>query len=92
MDDEDFTTQEPTESLHVVINKLQQQQKVNSRTQEILQNSIEKKLKNQQIDVEEIKNKMVPSTEVRELKTKLEALENQNKEILEKLTQIAQRV
>ena len=92
LDDEDFTTQEPTESLYVVINKLQQQQKVNSRTQEILQNSIEKRLKTQQADVEVIKNKMVPSTEVQELKTKLEALENQNKEILEKLTQIAQRV
>ena len=92
LDDEDFTTQEPTESLYVVINKLQQQQKVNSRTQEILQNSIEKRLKTQQADVEVIKNKMVPSTEVQELKTKLEALENQNKEILEKLTQIAQRM
>ena len=92
LDDEDFTTQEPTESLYVVINKLQQQQKVNSRTQEILQNSIEKRLKTQQADVEVIKNKMVPSTEVQELKTKLEALENQNKEILEKLSQIAQRV
>lgn len=92
MDDEDFTTQEPTESLHVVINKLRQQQKVNSRTQEILQNSIEKRVKTQQTDVEEIKKKMVAATEVKEMKTKLEALEAQNKEILEKLTQIAQKV
>ena len=83
LDEEDFTTQKPTESLYVVINKLQQQQKVNSRTQEILQNSIKKKLKSQQIDVQEIKNKM---------ETKLEALEKQNKEILAKLTQIAQKV
>ena len=92
MDDEDFTTQEPTESLYVVINKLRQQQKVNSRTQEILQNSIEKRVKTQQTDVEEIKKKMIAATEVKEMKTKLETLEAQNKEILEKLTQIAQKV
>ena len=83
MDEEDFTTQEPTESLRVVINKLQQQQKVNSRTQEIRQNSIEKKLNSQQIDAQETKNKM---------EAKLEALEKQNKEILAKLTQIAQKL
>ena len=92
MDDEDFTTQEPTESLYVVINKLRQQQKVNSRTQEILQNSIEKRVKTQQTDVEEIKKKMIAATVVKEMKTKLETLEAQNKEILEKLTQIAQKV
>ena len=92
MDDEDFTTQEPTESLYVVINKLRQQQKVNSRTQEILQNSIEKRVKTQQTDVEEIKKKMVAAAEVKEMKTKLETLEAQNKLILEKLTQIAQKV
>ena len=104
MDDEDFTTQEPTESLYIVINKLRQQQKVNSRTQEILQNSIEKRVKTQQTDVEEIKKmiaatevkemkkKMIAATVVKEMKTKLETLEAQNKEILEKLTQIAQKV
>ena len=79
MDDEDFTTQEPTESLYVVINKLRQQQKVNNRTQEILHNSTEQTVKTQQ-------------TDVKEMKTKLEALEAQNKEIIEKLTQIAQKV
>ena len=90
VDDEDFTTQEPTESLYVVINKLRQQQKVNNRTQEILHNSIEKTVKTQQTDVEELKKNIV--AEVKEMKTKLEALEAQNKEIIEKLTQIAQKV
>ena len=90
LDDDDFTTQEPSESLHVVINKLQQQQKVNSRTQEILQTSIVKRVKTQQSDIDDIKKTL--TSEVKDLKGKLEALETQNKQILEKLTELAQKV
>ena len=92
LDDDDFTTQEPSESLHVVINKLQQQQKVNSRTQEILQTSIEKRVKTQQSDIDDIKKTLTNLGEVKDLKGKLEALETQNKQILEKLTELAQKV
>ena len=90
LDDDDFTTQEPSESLHVVINKLQQQQKVNSRTQEYLQTSIVKRVKSQQSDIDDIKKTL--TSEVKDLKGKLAALETQNEQILEKLTELAQKV
>ena len=68
LDDDDFTTQQPSESLLTLVNKVQQQQQRSTRNQEI-------RFKEQLDDTKEIK------------KT-LQALEEQNKQILEKFGQL----